>query len=210
MIRTNTVILSTIKGIAYRLKLTSGGSGIVIMAEGESQPGIASISKTSGKAILTANTPKAYPKEAFEEAIALTAGMPYRKQGSVRLTEDTKLPVDIPDEPIPEETVVDSADYQKIVEHYTDKNGKLSYALINKEMIKFSHSSSIVRKMKEAGETMKAIRLYTVGTKFRGITGNRALTEAEVQKIVSLLDEVSPKGVLKEFNDEIKRGLKKK
>ena len=56
MIRTTTVTLETIKGIAYRQKLSSGGSGIVIYREGASQPGIASISKTSGEAIPTANT----------------------------------------------------------------------------------------------------------------------------------------------------------
>lgn len=214
MVRTNTVSLSVVAGIAYRVKLASGGSGIVILGEGMDQPGLASISKTSGKVVLSANTPKdLYPKEAFEEAIALTAGMPYKLQGRAYVKADAPTPVQepaIPEELAADETVVSNADYQKIVEHYTDKNGKLSYALINKDMIKFSHSSSIVRKMKEAGEKAETIRLYTVGAKFRGITHHKALTDAEVKKIVELLDEVSPKGVLKEFNDEIRKGLKKK
>lgn len=37
MIRTTVVKLSSIKGIAYRLKLPSGGSGIVIIKEGTRQ-----------------------------------------------------------------------------------------------------------------------------------------------------------------------------
>ena len=89
MIRTKVVDLTSVKGIAYRQKLPSGGSGIVILREGVAQPGIASISKTSGEAILTANTPAdAYPQEVFKEAMALTAGLPYKKLGRVELNEE--------------------------------------------------------------------------------------------------------------------------
>ena len=227
MIRTNIVKLATIAGIAYRRKLTSGGSGIVILREGTEQPGIASISKTSGEAIPTANTPKKlYPEEAFQEAIALTAGLPYKKQGSVQLKGEVQAAEAITEEPVEEEPVeeelieeeaaVDSAEYAKIVETYTDKNGRLSYDLLNKDMIKFAHMSSKVRNMVEDGESVDAIRLYVVGSKVRKITGNPALTDAQVLKMVELLDEVSPKGVFKEFNDEIrkmkggKKGGKKK
>ena len=62
------------------------------------QPGIASISKTSGDPIPAANTPQdLYPAEAFREAIVLTAGMPYSKRGSVRL--EARAVVDAPAEP---------------------------------------------------------------------------------------------------------------
>ncbi len=213
MVRTNVVALSVIKGIAYRQKLAAGGSGIVILREDAAQPGIASISKTSGEAIPAANIPKKlYPLEAFREAIALTAGLPYKKQGGVKLQGEA-LAADAAaeeEEIVEEEAVVDSAEYQKIVEAYTDKDGKLSYELLNRDMIKFAHSSSKVRRMIEDGESVEAIRLYTVGTKFRNITGNRDLTDAQVLKMVELLDEVSPKGVFKEFNDEIRRSLKKR
>ena len=211
MVRTNVVTLSVIKGIAYRQKLPAGGSGIVILREDAAQPGIASISKTSGEAIPTVNTPKKlYPQEAFQEAIALTAGLPYKKQGNVQIKgysfEDDTVPE--AEEHVEEEAVVDSAEYQKIIDRYTDKNGKLSYSLLNKDMIKFAHSSKKVREMIEAGEGIETIRLYTVGTKFRNVTGNKDLKDAQVLKMIDLLDEVSPKGVLKEFNDEVLRGLK--
>ena len=209
MIRTNVVSLSSIKGVAYRQKLLSGGSGIVILREDSAQPGIASISKTSGEAIPAVNNPKKlYPKEAFQEAIALTAGLPYKKQGSVRLKGLPVVEEPVAGEAAEEEAVVDSAEYQKIVDKYTDKDGKLSYDLLNKDMIKFAHSSSIVRKMIEEGESVEAIRLYSVGSKFRGITGNPSLSDAQVLKMVELLDEVSQKGVFKEFNDEIRKKLK--
>ena len=75
-------------------------------------------------------------------------------------------------------------------------------------MIKFTHSSSKVRKMVEDGAKREEIREYVIGTKFHSITGNDKLTEAQIQKMVELLDDDSPKGVFKEFNDEIKRSLK--
>ena len=184
----------------------------MILRENTAQPGIPSISKTSGEAIPTANTPKRlYPKKAFQEAMELTAGLPYKKQGSVKLDRELFAAEPEPEAegPVEEEAIVDSAEYQKIIDQYTDKNGKLSYALLNKAMIRFSYSSSKVRQMVRAEESVEAIRLYTVGTKFRNITGNKNLTDAQVLKMEDLLDEVSPKGVFKEFNEEIRRQLKK-
>ena len=58
MIRTNIVKLSVIDAVAYRQRLKKGGAGIVVIREGAKQPGIASISKTSGEAIPADNTPK--------------------------------------------------------------------------------------------------------------------------------------------------------
>ena len=211
MIRTSVVTLTVIKGIAYRQKLMKGGSGVVIIREDAAQPGIASISKTSGEAIPSDNTPrKLYPQEAFDEAIALTAGLPFKKQGGVRMKGGKISEEPAPKEEEPEEVVVSSDEYLKVVEKYTDKNGKLSYALLNRDMIKFAHSSSIVRKMIDEGAKPKEISSYVVGTKFRGVTGNDKLTDPQIGKIVDLLDEVSPKGVLREFNDEIRRSLKGK
>ena len=205
MIRTKVVNLTKIKGIAFRQKLPSGGSGIVILREGVAQPGIASISKTSGEAIPTANTPTdVYPPDVFKEAISLTAGLPYKKLGKVELSDE--IAVEEPAErQVEEEVIVDSEEYAKIVEKYTDKNGKLSYELLNKDMIKFAYSSSVVRKMVQDGESDDEIRLYIAGTKFRKITGNPELSDAQVLKIVELLDEVSPKGVFKEFNEELRK-----
>ena len=209
MIRTNVVTLTVIKAVAYRQKLMTGGSGVVIIREDSTQPGIASISKTSGEAIPAANTPKKlYPQAAFNEAVALTSGLPFKKQGSVQLSGAFVSEEPAPKEEESEDVVVGSAEYLKIVDHYTDKTGKLSYPLINKDMIKFAHSSSKVRQMIEEGAKPKEISRYVVGSKFRSVTGNAKLSDAQVTKMVALLDEVSPKGVLKEFNDEIRRTLK--
>ncbi len=211
MIRTDVVDLTVIAAVAYRQKLNAGGSGIVILREDTAQPGIASISKTSGEPIPTVNTPaEMYPAEAFREAITLTAGLPYKKRGAVKLASAAKAATNVEEESAPEEVevVVDSAEYQKIVDRYTDRSGKLSYALLNKDMIRFLHASSVSRRMIAEGAKAEEIRMYAAATKFRNVSGNRELTEAQVGKVIELLDEVSPRGVFKEFNDEIRRALK--
>ncbi len=208
MIRTNVVKLTTIPAVAFRQKLTAGGSGITILRYDYEQPGIASISKTSGKPILSANTPaKLYPEEAFLEAMQLTVGMPYHKQKGVKLQGEA--PVEVVEEvPEPEVSMADRQEYLAVVNQYIDKNGQLSYDLINKDMIQFAHRSSIVRRMIQEGDSAAAIRDYVVGVKFRNISSNDDLTDKEVAFITELLDEVSPKGVYREFNNELKKLLK--
>ena len=208
MIRTEIVELTLIKAVAFRQKLMAGGAGVTVLRYDYDQPGIASISKTSGEAIPAANTPlEQYPQEVFNEAIRLTYGMPYKKRGSVRLNK--KAVEEVAPEPVEEvpeeEVVIDSKDYQKLVEHYTDKNGKLSYELINKDLIKFAHSSKTVRGMIEEGESVKKIRTYVVSSKFRSVTGNKKLTDAQAMKMGELLDEVSPKSLFKPLDSELRK-----
>lgn len=210
MIRTETVELTTIPAVAYRQKLTSGGAGVVIVRKNIKQPGIASISKTSGEAIPAENCPmKHYPIEAFNEAIRLTASMPYSKRGSLSYVEKKLTPVK--EEPAAEVTeedvIIDTNEYQAIVALYTDYDGKLSYDMLNKDLIKFANSSSVARQMIADVKPLAKIRNYIVATKFRNITGNADLTEKEVLKMAALLDEVYPKGVFKDLNDALKRKL---
>ena len=206
MIRTELVALTSIPASAYRQKLPSGGSGIVILRSDSAQPGVASISKTSGEPILTKNTPKKlFPKEAFREAMALTVRKQKKKCGTPAVP-DSPEPIQVEEASDPAaEVVVDSAEYQKIVDAYTDKTGKLSYALLNKDLIKFAHSSSKVREMIGKKAAIDDIRLYIAGTKFRNITGNRNLSDDQVLKIAELLDEVSEKGVFRELNEELRK-----
>ena len=149
-----------------------------------------------------------YPKEAFQEAVALTAGLPYKKRKAPSSPiPAAKIPKEKAEPAV--EVVIDSKEYNMIVDTYTDKNGKLSYALLNKDMIKFAHTSSKVREMISNQEKLEDIRLYIVGSKFRKITGNPNLSDEQVLKMVELLDEVSPKGVFKELNDDLRQKLKR-
>ena len=209
MIRTKAVKLSVIPAIAFRQKISSGGSGVTLIRNDTRQPGIASISRSSGEAIPNKQTDlKKYPMEAFAEALELTKGLPYKKQKGVKADEklfmEEHKEFDVFEE---EEVIIDSAEYQKIIDRYSDKNGKLSYELMNKDFIKFLKSSSVVRDMVAEGKSAAAIRNYVISNKIRNITGNDKLTSKQLKKIVELLDEVSPKGVYKELDSEIRKML---
>ena len=204
MLRTKAVKLTVIPAMAFRIKTASGPSITIQRADTE-QPGIASVSKTSGKAVPAANTNlKLYPEEAFDEAIRLTNGLPYKKQKGIKVTKDM---VKEKKEKEPEEVIIDSEEYLKIVDQYSDKNGKLSYDLINKDFIKFAKSSSHVRKMIEEGTTAAKVRNYVVASKIRNITGNDKLDDKQIKKMVELLDETYAKGIFKDLNNEIRRML---
>ena len=212
MIRTATVTLTVIPAVAYRQKLPSGGAGVTVLRYGAEQPGIAAISKTSGEPIPTDNTPAGlYPAEAFQEAMERTAGMPYGRRGGVRLTGET--PIEAPPEPEPEElreeeAVIDSDEYQRVVDLYTDKRGKLSYELLNRDFIQTAHQSGQVRLMIEDKAPADDIRFQVVKAQLRKITRNPTLTDGQIQKMTELLDEVSPKGVFRPLNDELRRWLR--
>ena len=207
MIRTNVVKLTTIPAFAYREKLQSGGSGIVIYRQGQTQPGIGGISKKTGEVSPSANTnTKLYPKEAFDEAMKLTYGMPYKKQGPLKIKDEAFIE-EKPEEKEEEEIVVDTEEYKKLVDYYTGKDGKLSYELMNKDFIRFVRSSSIARKMIEERKSATRIRNYVVQTKVRNITGNPNLDYKQIDKMAEMLDEVYPKGVFKDLNDYIRKEL---
>ena len=131
MLRTKSVKLKTIPAMAFRIK-TPEGPSITIQRADQKQPGIASVSKTSGKAIISPNTNlKYYPEEAFEEAIRLTNGLTYKRQKEnrqkgIKVTKEMVKEKKVKE---PEEVIIDSTEYLKIIDKYSDKNGKLSYDL---------------------------------------------------------------------------------
>lgn len=204
MLRTKSVKLTTIPAMAFRIK-TPAGPSITIQRADTEQPGIASISRTSGQPIIAVNTNlKLYPPEAFEEAIALTNGLTYKRGKGTKVTKE--MVKEKKEKPV-EEVIIDSEDYQKIVDMYSDKNGKLSYDLINKDFIRFAKSSSVVRDMIAEGASAAKVRNYVISNKIRNITGDHDLTDKQIKKMVELLDETYAKGVFKELNGEIRKML---
>ncbi|WFE72774.1 hypothetical protein P8S55_06680 [Halomonas sp. M1] len=207
MIRTTMVELSTIEAAAYRQKLRGGHAGIVIMRYDTDQPGIATINRKSGEPDPSHNTDlKLFPLEAFKEVMALTSGMPYSRRGKVKLSGE-KEDASAQEETAEELATVDSAEYEAIVKTYTNRKGELSYDLINKDFIQFAKSSKTVTDMVANHASVDDIRDHVVKVKLESITDNRDLTVAQTQRIVEMLDEVSPRNVFKELNDEIRKML---
>ncbi|GFE72137.1 hypothetical protein [Chroococcus sp. FPU101] len=207
MIRTKIVELSTLEAATYRQKLRDGKPGIVILRYDTSQPGLATVNRRTGTPEPSANTNlEMFPIEAFQEAIELTSGMPYSRRGAVKLSGN-KEAVE-PLEESPEElATVDSAEYEAIVKAYTNKKGELSYELLNKDFIQFAKSSKIVADLVANKASVDEIRDHVIRVKLESLTGNKELTVAQTKQIVEMLDEVSPRYVFRELNDEIIRML---
>lgn len=210
IVRTKLVELSTLAAVAYRQKLFDG-SGVVILRYGTPQPGLASISRTTGEPVPAANTNlETYPVDAFREALELTRGLPYSRRGKVRLLEDSSADaganesLESSDEDL---SVVDSAEYQSIVDAYTTHKGELSYSLMNKDFIQFATSSKVVADMISSMATLEDIREHVMKAKFETLTGNSRLTSHQVKSIVGLLDDVSPKSAFRDFEDELRKML---
>jgi hypothetical protein len=207
VIRTKIVELSTLEAAAYRQKLRDGKSGVVILRYDTSQPGLATVNRRTGTPEPSANTNlEMFPIEAFQEAIELTSGMPYSRRGAVKLSGNQEA-VDTDEESSEELATVDSAEYEAIVKAYTNKKGELSYELLNKDFIQFTKSSKIVADLVANRASVDEIRDHVVRVKLESLTGNREVTVAQTKRIVEMLDEVSPRYVFRELNDEIIRML---
>jgi hypothetical protein len=217
VIRTRLVELSTLEAVAYRQKLRGGQVGVVILRQDTAQPGLALLNRQSGSADPAHNTSSdLYPMEAFEEALELTSGLPYSSRGPVRSpaaagavsSGDAPLPSELSEEASPEAVAtVNSADYAAIVKAYTNKKGELSYELLNKALIQAARSNPFVARMVADGASLEEVRDHVVKANFEAVTGNRSLSAAEVQRIVELLDEVSPRSVLRELNEDLRKLL---
>jgi len=206
--------------VAYRQKLRGGQSGVVILRPDTAQPGLALLNHQSGQPDPAANTPAAlYPLEAFQEALELTSGLPYSSRGPVRspaavpgapvaaAVEASAAP-ELAEEPSGADlATVNSADYQAIVKAYTNKKGEISYELLNKALIQAARSNPYVSELAARSATEAEIRDHVVKANFEAVTGNRAISQAEVNAILELLDAVSPRSVLRELNEELRRIL---
>ncbi|PCF97370.1 hypothetical protein [Vreelandella nigrificans] len=210
MIRTIMVELSTIEAAAYRQKLRNGNSGIVIMRYDTDQPGIATVNRKSGEPDPSHNTNlEQFPLEAFKEVMELTYGMPYSRRGKVKLSGERE-DASAQEETAEELATIDSAEYEAIVNAYTNRKGELSYELLNKDFIQFAKSSTVISDMVANHASEKEIRNHVVKVKLESLTGNRELTVAQTQRIIEMLDEVSPRHVFKELNDEIRKMLSRR
>jgi hypothetical protein len=225
VIRTRLVELSSLEAVAYRQKLRGGQAGVVILRQDSAQPGLALLNRHSGQADLAAHTPAdLFPQEAFEEALELTAGLPYSSRGPVRspaavagaavaeagaeAVATAAAPSPLDEDHTPEElATVNSADYAAIVKAYTNKKGEISYELLNKALIQAARSNPYVAEMVGRQASLEEIRDHVLKANFEAVTGNRSLSLAEVQSIVELLDEVSPRSVLRDFNEDLRKML---
>ncbi|MCL2698700.1 MAG: hypothetical protein FWE68_00130 [Defluviitaleaceae bacterium] len=213
IIRTRAVELTVIPAIAYKQKLLKGGAGMKLMRLDQEAAAMYTIDKRTGDAAPFGVVDEAlFPYEAFEEAAELTSGLPYSARGKIKfvVTEECEAE-DVPEDAPPQKIcMADSAEYQAIVDRYSDEKGKLNYQLMNKDFIQFASKSKTVSKM--VGERAKTedILLFVVKSRAALVAGKKeSLDEELAAALIETLDEIDPRSAFKELKAHIKRLLAK-
>lgn len=169
------------------------------------------IDKRSGKAEAYGPVDaKLFPEEAIQEALDLTQGLPYSARGKIVIKAFDAEPEaeDVTEEQTESIDMVNSDEYQAIVERYSDENGKLNYQLMNKDFIQFAAKSKIVREMVAAKELEENILLFILKSRATYLSGkNVSLSDSQVAALMETLDEINPRSAFKELKASIRRML---
>ncbi len=210
IIRTQAVELSSIPAIAYKHKLSAGGSGLKLMRLDTEDTAVATLDGRSGEALIAAKTDLAlFPPEAFDEALELTLGLPYSARGKISVQVTGKTSPDELEEQAPEKIdMVGSDEYVAIVERYSDEKGKINYALMNKDFIQFASKSKTVAELvaKQAGPD--EIILFVLKNRAAFVAGKKeSLSDASVAALLATLDEIDPRSAFKELKAHLIRRL---
>jgi hypothetical protein len=211
MIRTDTVRIASINGLAYKQKLAAGGAGVTIITPDDKA--VFTINKRDGS-----HTPygkvnaEVFTKKVVEEALALTRGLPYKRLGGVDKvyadahsdetpveleTEDAKVEID----------VVASAEYKEFIAQYTDKNGKFSYQVMNKDLIQFASKSAKVSQMLAEKSDVDAIVKYVVNSKAADLTHGKGMDDEVLDAFIDTFDSMDTRSAFKELRSHLRGKL---
>jgi hypothetical protein len=208
IIRTKAVELSAIPAIAYKQKLAMG-CAIKILRLDKDASAVCSIDKRTGEPkAYGAKDAKLFPDEAWEEAMEQLTGAPYTARGNINVDVSKYEPAKA--ECLPEEKVdmVDSDEYAAIVDRYSDENGRMNYALMNKDFMQFAAKSKKVSEMLGNKESVDDIMVFIVKSRATVIAGKRkSLEDNEVAALIETLDEINPRSAFKETRAWIKKQM---
>ena len=215
IIRTTAVELSAIPAIAYKQKLSAGGAGIKILRLDQDAAAVFEIDRRSGEGnAFGAYDAALFPDEAVAEALELTSGLPYTARGKLKVTvfeEEAVDADDVGETETEKADMVNSDEYQAILERYSNEKGKLNYPLMNKDFIQFASKSKVVATMVDAKAPVADIILFVVKSRTALLAGKKdSLDNAEAAALIETLDEIDPRSAFKELSAHIKRLLAKK
>ena len=216
IIRSKAVELSAIPAIAYKYKLKSGGSGIKILRLDVDTFAVATIDKRTGEPIALGKIDESlFPYEAFDEAFELTSGLPYSARGKIVINvfnvsaDETEIEAE--DEAKDEVCMLNSPEYQAIIERYADEKGKLNYQLMNKDFIQFSSKSKVVSTMIGEGANTDDVVLFIIKNRAAWLINDKEhLPDKQALKLVEALDEIDPRSAFKELKAHIRRQQSKR
>ena len=213
MVRTNAVQMTSVNGLAFKQKLTSGGAGITIITV--SDKAVFTINKRDGACVPFGKVDtEIFTKAVTDEALELTRGLPYRRLGAITKVYDDKhcdeTPVELEtdDEKIVTD-IIASVEYKEFIAQYTDKNEKFSYQLMNKELMQFASKSSIVEKMLSEKADIDTIVKYVVNSKASDLAQNKGMDEATLTAFIETFDSMNTRSAFKEFKAYIRGRLSK-
>ena len=209
IIRTRAFELTVIPAIAYKQKLQGKGSGIKILRLDRDAAAVYTLDRRTGEGKPYGKVDgKLFPPEALDEALEATVGMPYSARGNIRIdTSKYQAPAE---EALPEEEIdmVDSDEYNAIIQRYSDEKGRMNYALMNKDFIQFTAKSKVASEMLARKEKTDDIILFVIKNRAAFIAGKKkSLEEKEVKALIETLDEIDPRSAFKELKDYLKRRL---
>ena len=208
IIRTKAVELSSIPAIAYKQKIQEG-SAVKVLRLDVSESAVCSIDKRSGEPVPYGKIDASlFPAEAFEEAMEMLCGAPYTARGNINVdVSKYEPPVE---DVLPEEKIdmVDSDEYNAIVDRYSDEKGRMNYALMNKDFMQFAAKSKVVSNMLGEKASIDDMLIFIVKSRATFITGKKdSLNDKEVAALIETLDEIDPRSAFKELKAWLKRQL---
>ena len=211
IIRTPAVELTAIPAIAYKQKLSSGGSGVKIFRLDTDASAVVTIDRRTGEGVPRGNVDhQLFPEEALSEAISLTVGMAYSARGKIMITAQTEVKEsdDVEETEIEKIDMVGSAEYIAIIDRYSDEKGKLNYSLMNKDFIQFSSKSKTVEKLIQDKKNVDEIIRFVLKNRASFIAGSKeSLSDAQTDALLETLDEIDPRSAFKELAQHLKRML---
>ena len=213
IIRTTAVELSSVPAIAYKQKLSSGGAGLRILRLDADAAGIFTVDKRTGLAIPYGDVDKElFPQEAVDEALELTLRLPFSSRGKIKVSvsEESREQEDVTvDEPEAAD-MVDSDEYNAVVDRYSDEKGKVNYRLMNKDFIQFASKSKMVGELVGKQAPEDEILAHIVRDRASFLANSRQpLNDAQVAGLMETLDEIDTRGAFKELKAHIRRMLAK-
>ena len=203
MIRTDTVQLTSIKGLAFKQKLIAGGAGITILTPVDKA--VFTINKRDGSCVPYGKVAtEIFTKTVISEALEATKGLPYRRLGTITKvyddihSDETPAELDIEDEKAAID-VLASAEYKEFIAQYTDKNGKFSYQLMNKECIQFAARSSVVKRMLDEKNSADKIVRYIVKSKAADLARSKGMEDDMLTAFIDTFDSMNTRSAFKEL-----------
>jgi len=215
IIRTTAVELFTIPAITYKQKLASGGAGMKLFRLDRDATAVFTIDKRTGDTIpYRTYDVELFPDEAVLEAFELTSGLPYTSRGNFKITIFTKEAFkednDVAETEVEKTDMVNSEEYNALIERYTNEKGKLNYTLMNKDFIQFAAKSKIVSSMVADRSQIEDVLSFIIKSRAALIAGKKdSMTDKQTEALIETLDEIDPRSAFKELTQYIKRLLSK-